>query len=100
MVLDFADAFMSIRLRADEFRLNCAIVPEGLARTRPPIDPDEPTQGAFVVGRGVGFGGRPSPCAFYPGQPLSPRVLLGLSSGQATKEAGGKTRLRLAFSYT
>ena len=64
MVLDFANAFMQIPLAQEEMKYNCASVPQGLSRTRSPLDEAEPASGSFVVWRVLGFGGRPNPLVY------------------------------------
>lgn len=63
-IIDFADAFMSVPLRPEERRYNCAEVPAGLRRDRPPLHASEPQSGQLVVWRVLGFGGRPNPLVF------------------------------------
>ena len=63
-IVDFEDAFMSVPLCSSERRFNCAEVPQGLRRSRPPLHPREPVSGQLVAWRVLGFGGRPNPLVF------------------------------------
>ena len=64
MVLDFSNAFMTIPLDEREKPFNCSIVPDGLRRTRAPLEPDEPPEGTFIIWNVLGFGGRANPRVF------------------------------------
>ena len=66
MILDFADAFMAVPSSPEEARYNCCLVDDGQAihRTRPPLDPEEPAEGTFLVWLVLGFGGKSFPLLF------------------------------------
>ena len=85
LVLDFKNAFMSLPLHQSERRFNCANIPEGVTRTRPPLGPDEPSYGTFVVWQVLGFGGRPNPLLF--GRVAS----VAMRTGQALFDASPKS---------
>ena len=74
VVLDFKDAFMSIPIRPEEQRFNCAHSGGELVRTRDPIYHGEPSSGHFVVWRTLGFGGRPNPLVFSRAASFSART--------------------------
>jgi hypothetical protein len=99
MILDFKDAFMSIPLAKEEMRFNCAYAEFDLKRSREPLYENEPTKGAFVVWRVLGFGGRPNPLVFSRVASLASRTaqaLLGPSlSGDRLEEHRALARGRL-----
>ena len=64
LVLDFQNAIMTIPLHVDEQRFMCAHTGFTLRRTREAVYDDEPEEGAFVVWRTLGFGGRSNPLVF------------------------------------
>jgi hypothetical protein len=63
-ILDFADAFMSIPLHAEERCYNCASVDNTLSRGRAALFKGEVPTGKFMVWRVLGFGGKPNPLVF------------------------------------
>ena len=73
LILDFKDAFMSIPIRSEERRFNCANTEFDLKRNRDALYADEPSTGRFVVWRVLGFGGKPNPWSSR-GQHRSPVV--------------------------
>ena len=64
LILDFANAFMSIPLDERERHLNCSVVPEGIRRSRPPLYPGEPMIGKLLVWNVLGFGGHSYPLVY------------------------------------
>ena len=69
LVLDFANAFMSVPLHAAEQRFNCATAGFEVVRSRRALYDGETSRGRFVVWRTLGFGGRPKSSrllAFWP----------------------------------
>ena len=62
LVLDFQDAFMSVPLHPSERRFVCADADFKLTRSRPPLRPEEPASGRFLVWRVLGFGVRACGC--------------------------------------
>ena len=55
---------MSVPLHPEEQRFNCAHAGFLVKRTRDPLIDGEPSEGAFVVWRTLGFGGKPNPLVF------------------------------------
>ena len=64
VVLDFADAFMSVPLAQAELPFNCCSLGAPVDRGRESLYPGEPSSGSFVVFRVLGFGGKPNPLVF------------------------------------
>ena len=66
MILDCENAFMAVPSSPEEARYNCCLVDDGqpLRRTRPPLDPDEPEEGTFLVWPVLGFGGKAFPLLY------------------------------------
>ena len=88
LVLDFADAFMSVPLHPDEQPFNCAHVGHRLRRSRPAIYPQEALEGGFVVWRVLGFGGKPNPVVFGRVASFAARTAQALLRPFARSEAG------------
>ena len=74
LILDFKDAFMSIPIRTEERRFNCANTEFDLTRNREALYADEPSTGRFVVWRVLGFGGKPNPLVFARAASLASRT--------------------------
>ena len=64
LILDFANAFMSIPLDERERHLNCSVVPGGIRRSRPPLHAGEPMIGKLLVWNVLGFGGHSYPLVY------------------------------------
>ena len=66
VILDYEHAFMAVPSSPEEARYNCCLVDDGdpVHRERPPLDPDEPTSGTFLVWLVLGFGGKAFPLLY------------------------------------
>ena len=93
MVLDFANAFMQVPLSKEEMKYNCACVPQGLVRNRPPLEQDEPEQGTFVVWQVLGFGGRPNPLVYSRVASFAMRTAQALFPEKCSTRARGRGQL-------
>ena len=63
-ILDYKNAFMSVPVAADERQYTCCDAGSPLRRSRAPLDPDEPEEGAFVVWFVLGFGAKSYPLLY------------------------------------
>ena len=98
LILDFANAFMSIPLDADERPYNCTVVPAGLHRQREPLHDEEPERGRCLLWRVLGFGGRPNPLVYSRAASFAARTaqaLLGTPNRRAQRGSGARGRLQL-----
>ena len=60
-VIDYKNAFMTLPLAKAEMAFNTTATPHQVRRSRPPLLPDEPVAGGFLVWRVLGFGGTQIP---------------------------------------
>ena len=95
LVLDFADAFNSIPLAVNERRFNCAHVGRNIERSRKPLFDGETQEGAFVVWRVLGFGGRPNPLVYARAASLASRSAQALLGRSSARSDLAETRLQL-----
>ena len=95
LVLDFADAFNSISLAENERRFNCAHVGRNIVRSRGPLFDGEAQEGAFVVWRVLGFGGRPNPLVYARAASLASRSAQALLGRSSARSDLAETRLQL-----
>ena len=95
LVLDFANAFMSVPLSEQEKRYNCTVLERPLTRSRPPLHPDEVETGQCVVWRVLGFGGRPNPLIYSRIASFVSRTTQAIMGEPNRKDAKGKARVRL-----
>ena len=78
MVLDFADAFMSIPLAPSEYAFNCCELARPVRRTRRAAHDHEPQEGKFIIWVVLGFGGKPNPLVFSRVASFAARTAQGL----------------------
>ena len=64
LILDFANAFMSVPIKEQERPFNCTVADEALTRKRAPLREGEVDQGCCLVWRVLGFGGKPNPLIY------------------------------------
>ena len=64
MIIDYKNAFMTVPLHPEEWPYNCSVAPQGVTRSRKPLDHGEPQTGSFVVWRVLGFGGKLNPLLY------------------------------------
>ena len=98
LVLDFANAFMSIPLHPRERPFNVTLVEEAISRQRPPLRPDEPQSGKCLVWRVLGFGGKPKPLVHSRVASFAARTaqaLLGVPNRRVQKGTGARGRLQM-----
>ena len=98
MILDFANAFMSLPLAEGERKYNCTVVSDELTRTRGAISEREPQSGKCIVWRFFGFGGRPNPSLYSRAASFAARTaqaLLGVPERIAQLNALARSRLQL-----
>ena len=63
-VIDYKNAFMTLPLAKSEMPFNTTATPHQVRRSRPPLLPDEPVSGGFLVWRVLGFGGHSNPLTY------------------------------------
>ena len=65
-IMDYENAFMAVPSDPREDRYNCCLLEVGhpMRRTRPPVHPNEPVEGSFLIWRVLGIGGKAFPLLY------------------------------------